>query len=167
MSCCATLVLDTKSVGKRAGNVKARLGNQEISVPVVASVAPREAGRTKVLVISYGFGSYSDRSDFYRPWFDLVREARLDVSYMESPNIPLGTKPPAAGESISPLPEELARYDVILLADGGIVAASVNASVMLMQFANSGKRVILTASPAGRFCPARESNTRLVGNAHG
>ncbi len=148
VSCSVTLVVDTKSAGRRTGHVKARLGDQEISVPVVASIAAPEAGRPKVLVISSGFGSYSDRSDYYRPWFDLVREAKLDVSYMESPNIPIGTGPPVAGESVSPLPDELARYDMILVADGGIVDPNVNTSLALMQFATSGKRVILTASPA-------------------
>ena len=52
VGCFVTLALDTKSAGRRTGNVKARLGDQEASVPVVASVAAREAGRTKVLVIS-------------------------------------------------------------------------------------------------------------------
>ena len=79
------------------GNVKARLGDQEASVPVVASVAPREPGRTKVLVISSNFGTYSDRPDYYRPWFDLVREAKLDVSYMHSRSVPVSKAPPVPG----------------------------------------------------------------------
>ncbi len=147
LGCFVTLALDTKSPGRRAGNVKARLGDQEASVPIVASVAPREAGRPKVLVISNGFGSYADRADYYRPWFDLVREARLDVSYMESRSVPVGTGPPVSG-NLSPLPEELTRYDVILLADGGVVDLNVSTSLVIAQFANSGKRVIVTASPA-------------------
>ena len=136
-----------ESAGKRTGNVKARLGDQEASVPVVASVAAREAGRTRVLVISSRFGSYADRADYYRPWLDLVRDAKLDVSYMESGNVPHGNGPPVTG-NLPPLPEELTRYDVILLADGGVVDLDVNTSAMIAQFASSGKRVILTASPA-------------------
>ena len=146
VSCVVTLALDTnqpEAHGQRQGT----LGDQEATVPVVASVAAREAGRTKVLVISNGFGSYSDRADYYQPWFDLVREAKLDVSYMESPSVPLATGPPVIG-NLSPLPEELNRYDVILLADGGVVDLNVNTSSVMAQFANSGKRVILTASPA-------------------
>ena len=147
LGCFVTLALDTKSPGRRTGNVKARLGDQEASVPIVASVAPGEAGRPKVLVISNGFGSYADRADYYRPWFDLVREGRLDVSYMESRSVPVGTGPPVSG-NLSPLPEELTRYDVILLADGGVVDLNVSTSLVIAQFANSGKRVIVTASPA-------------------
>jgi RNA polymerase sigma factor (sigma-70 family) len=146
VGCFVTLALDTKSAGTRTGHIKARLGDQEAGVPVVASVAAREAGLTKVLVISTGFGD-SNRADYYLPWFDLVREAKLDVSYMESQSVPIGTGPPVTGNS-SPLPEELARYDVILLADGGVLDFDVNRSLMMAQFADSGKRVILTASPA-------------------
>jgi RNA polymerase sigma factor (sigma-70 family) len=148
VSCAATLTLDTRSVGKRMGNVKARLGNQEVSVPVVASVSPREAGRTKVLVISSGFGSASHRADYYRPWFDLVREAKLDISYMESLGFPEYREGPPGPDGLLSLPEELTRYDVILVADGGIVDLTLNKSLMLMQFADAGRRVILTASPA-------------------
>lgn len=148
VGCFVTLVLDTKSVGRRTGNVKARLGNQGVRVPVVASVTPREAGRTKVLVISYGFGGASHRADYYRPWFDLVREAKLDVNYMESPSVPQYSNGPTGPGDVASLPEALARYDVILLADMGIVGLNQNTSLMLMQFADSGKRVILMASPA-------------------
>ena len=146
MDCFVTLALDTKSAGRRTGNVKARVGDQEASVPVVASVAAREPGRTKVLVISGGFGTYSDRPDYYQPWFDLVREAKLDVSYMDSQSVPVG-RPPVPGDGWA-LPEELSRYDVILLADGGVVDLNVNTSQLLTQLASSGKRVIVTASPA-------------------
>ncbi len=66
---------------------------------------------------------------------------------MESQSVPVGTTPPVPG-SLSPLPEELTRYDVILLADGGVVDLNVNASQMMTQLASSGKRVIVTASPA-------------------
>ena len=147
VGCFVTLALDTKLAGRHMGNVKARLGDQEASVPVVASVAAAEAGRTKVLVISSGFGSYSHRANDNLPWFDLVRQAKLDVSYMESPNVPIGKGPPVTG-NLSPLPEELARYDVILLADGGVVFLNANTSLMMGQFADAGKRVILMASPA-------------------
>ena len=147
VDCFVTLALDTKSAGGRMGNVKARLGDQEASVPVVASVAPRESGRTKVLVISGNFGTYSDRPDYYRPWFDLVREAKLDVSYMHSRSVPVSKVPPVPG-SVWALPAELSRYDVILLADGGVVDLNVNASQLMSQLASSGKRVIVMASPA-------------------
>ena len=147
VGCFITLALDTKSAGRHTGNVKARLGDVEASVPVVASVAARERGRPKVLVVSNGFGSYSSRADYYRPWFELVREASLDVSYMEGHSVPVATAPPVTG-NLSPPPEELARYDVILLADGGVADLNVNTSMVMTQLASSGKRVILTASPA-------------------
>ncbi len=146
--CAATLRVDTTAAGTRTGKVKARLADQEVSVPVVASVRPREAGTTKVLVISYGFGSHSRNADSNRPWFDLVREAKLDVSYIESPLFGEYHGGPPAPDGVPALPEELARYDVILVADGGTAGLTGNASFLLKQFAQSGRRVIVTASPA-------------------
>jgi hypothetical protein len=110
-------------------------------------VLPPVEGASKVLVISSGFGSASHQADFYRPWFKLVQEAKLDVGYMESfggMNFPRGQPGP---DGIFPIPEELARYDVVLVADGGIVFMNTNAALLLMQFADSGKRVVITASP--------------------
>jgi Sigma-70, region 4 len=141
VACLVTLALDTKLAGSLAGDLKTRLGDREASVPIAASVAGREVGRPKVLVISSGFGGYSDRPDYYQPWFDLARDAGLDVSYMESHSVPVQSRP---GE----VAEELTRYDVILLADGGLADLNANSSHMLVQLAESGKRVILTASPA-------------------
>ncbi len=75
------------------------------------------------------------QADYYRPWFNLVREAKLDVSYIES----LSFREFASGPSgANGVPEELARFDVILLADGGIVDLSLNKSLMLSQFIESG-----------------------------
>jgi RNA polymerase sigma factor (sigma-70 family) len=139
--CVVTVALDTRSAGKLAGDLKVRLGGQEASVPVAASVKPPEAGRPKVLLISHEFAAISDRADYYQPWFDLVQDAGLDVSYMDSDSVPVQLRP---GE----LREELTRYDVILLADGGVAGLGANPSHMLGQLAQSGKRVIVTASPS-------------------
>jgi hypothetical protein len=141
------LELDTHSIGKRAGTIKARLGDQEVGVPVVAAVAGPESARTKVLVVSNGFGSCL-RSDSYRPWFEFVRKAKLDVSYLESRCFPRVSREPRGPDELPALPAELARQDVILLADGGTVFLTINSSIMLMQCADAGKRVVVMASPA-------------------
>ncbi len=147
MHAMVILELDTRSVGKRAGTIKAQLGDQEVSVPVVATVVAQEPGRTKVLVVSSGFGSRL-QADSYRPWFDFVRQANLDVSYMESRCFPRVSRGPRGPNGLPAPPAELARQDVILLADGGTVFLTINSSLMLMQCADAGKRVIVTASPA-------------------
>jgi RNA polymerase sigma factor (sigma-70 family) len=119
--CIVTIGLDTRSVGTRAGELKVRLGDREARVPVAAKVKPAEAGRPKVLIISHGFGAMGDSADYYRPWFDLARDAGLDVSYMDTDSVPV---PSGAGGP----PEELSRYDVILLDDGGVAGLGKNAS---------------------------------------
>jgi RNA polymerase sigma factor (sigma-70 family) len=146
VGCIVGLALNTKLAGRRTGDIIARLGDQEASVPVVASVVAPEAGQTRVLVISCGFFSSSHRADDNRPWFDLVREAKLDVSYMESLSVPHQSGPPVGGDRL-PLPHELAQFEVILLADGGSVFLDSGTSRMIVQLADSGKRVILMASP--------------------
>ncbi len=144
----AILSMQTNSVGKQKGEIKVRLGDQVAKVPFLASVLPQAEGKRKVLVISSGFGSASHEAEYYRPWFNLVQEAKLDVGYIES----LGGMDFPRGlpnrDGLFPIPQELERYDVILVADGGIVHMNNNAALLLMQLADSGKRVIITACPA-------------------
>ncbi len=109
-------------------------------MPVSAIVKPAEAGRPKVLLISHGFGVGGDSADYYQPWFDLVRDAGLDVSYMNTDSVPLPTG--ADGP-----PEELSRYDVILLEAGGVAGLSQSGAYWMRQLAQSGHRVIVMASP--------------------
>jgi RNA polymerase sigma factor (sigma-70 family) len=145
--CTVLLSVDTKTAGKRSGDLKVRLGDQVATIPVVASVVPEEQGLTKVLVVSSEFGGGSDQAAFYRPWFDLIDAERLDVSYMEAfggLQFPIDQGP--GGKPI--LPTELARYDVILLAEGGTVYLDQMAADHLGRFAESGRRLIVTASPA-------------------
>ncbi len=146
-ACSVQLSLDTKAAGKRSGDLRVRLGEQIATIPVVASVVPEERGMTKVLVVSSDFGGASDESAYYRPWFDLINAERLDVSYMESFG---GLQFTAQGAPGGPplVPEELARYDVILLAEGGTVFLNEGAAGHLRRFVESGKRLIVTASPA-------------------
>lgn len=141
VACMVTLALDTSSAGKLSGPLKVRLGSQEASVPVAASVKAPEAGRPKILLISRGFRTGSVRADYYRPWFDLVEDAGLDVSYMETDSVPVQQNPDV-------LPEALKRFDVILLANGGVSGLNSNSSQMLVRLAESGKRLIVTATPA-------------------
>jgi hypothetical protein len=142
------LSMQTNAVGKQKGEVKVRLGDRLAKVPFVASVVPPAEGLTKVLVVSSGFGSAEHDAEYYRPWFNLVREAKLDVGYLESlggMDFPRGQP---GQDGLFPIPRELARYDVILVADGGIVHINNNTALLLMQLADSGKRVIITACPA-------------------
>ena len=70
------------------------------------------------------------------------------MSYLESASLLQYEGGPPGLDGLPKLPEELTRYDVILLADGGVVDLNVNASLMLTQFADLGRRVVVIASPA-------------------
>lgn len=144
--CSVTLTADTKRAARRAGEVKVRLGRHVANVPVVVSIVPTAPGSTKVLFVSGGFCTDSNHANYYRSWFDLVGAANLDVSYRES----LYFQFPEwqfDSDLLPVLPEELARYDVIVLADGGTVYLDDTAVFMLRRFVESGKRLVVTASP--------------------
>jgi hypothetical protein len=146
-ACTVQVSVDTKAAGNRSGDLTVRLGDRVATIPVAASVVPAEPGLTKVLVVSSDFGGASTESAFYRPWFDLIDAEHLDVSYMEAfggLQYPIEEDP--AGKPI--VPAELARYDVILLAEGGTVLLEQTAADHLRRFVESGGRLIVTASPA-------------------
>jgi hypothetical protein len=141
--------MDTGAAGKRSGDVVVTLRGVEARIPIAAEVLPQEAGSTKVLLISTGFGAASGEPSYYRPWFDLVREAKLDVSYMESLSLgELASESAPGPGAISGVPAALARQDVIVVDEGGLVFLQNNSIHTLMQFADSGRRPIVVASPA-------------------
>jgi RNA polymerase sigma factor (sigma-70 family) len=145
--CAVTVSIDTSRAGKQSGDLSVRLGNQTATIPVIASVSLDERRLTKVLVISSGFLGNSFQSDYYRPWFKLVDDAKLDVSYAESLGGLRFGDMRIGPDGRQLLPEELRRYDVILLADGGPVFLDDNAILLLERFVESGKRLVVTASP--------------------
>lgn len=134
-----TIGLDTRSAGTLVGELKVRLGDREARLPVLANVKPAEAGRPKVLMICHGFGADGDSADYFRPWFDLARDAGLDVSYMITDSMPVPTGPDGP-------PDELSRYDVILLEAGGVGLSEAGVYGM-RQLVQSGHRVIVITSP--------------------
>ena len=76
------LSIDTSRVGDYSGQVVIKYGDHRINLPVSARVLPKQENSTKVLVITPSFGDTSIDSSYYQPWFKLVEEANLDVSYL-------------------------------------------------------------------------------------
>jgi len=80
------LAVDTSRPGDYSGQVRVDYGDQRADFPVSARVLPSDANLTKVLVVTPGFGEASSDPEYYRPWFDLVKSANLDVSYLDPSN---------------------------------------------------------------------------------
>lgn len=157
--CSAILTIDTRTAGQRSGSATVRLGSLVASIPIVASVLPEEPKARKILVISSGFGSASDKSSYYRPWFELIDSEHLDVSYRENLGDML-VRPERDKLGNRILPKKLARFDVILLAEGWTDHISDNIIYYLNEFVKSGKRLIVTAAP-GRSNALRGANPLL------
>ncbi|MDB5353072.1 MAG: sigW 8 [Planctomycetota bacterium] len=140
------LAVDTSRTGEFSGKVSVEYGDQRIDLPVFAEVLPNEAKLTKVLVIMPGFGQVSD-PEYYRPWFELVKSANLDVSYLDPSNEGLpGEVTGVDQEGLPVVPEWLKRYDVVLLADGGPVYINGLPVRILQSYVRSGGRLVVGAS---------------------
>lgn len=153
------LSLDTRRAGKLADRVVIEYGERRIELPVTAAVRPRKEGTTKVLVVMPGFGDRRNGRDYYRPWFDLIESAALDVGYLD-PSI---EGFPDEVTQVDPrglpvLPAWLKGYDVILLADGGPLYLRGFTTKVLESFVRGGGRLVVNASGlmAGTVPPANE-----------
>jgi RNA polymerase sigma factor (sigma-70 family) len=142
------LAIDTSRTGNLSGRVRVEYGGQRVDLPVVAEVLPQEAKQTKVLVIMPGFGHiHESYTDYYRPWYDLVKSANLDVSYLDPSNDRLpGDDRAYDVEGLPAAPEWLKQYDVVLLADGGPVYIQGPSAKFLQSYVRGGGRLIIGAS---------------------
>lgn len=110
-------------------------------------------------VLDNAFGSASEKSSYYRPWFELVDSEHLDVSYRENLGDML-VRPERDKLGNRILPKKLARLDVILLAEGWADHISDNIIYYLNEFVKSGKRLIVAAAP-GSSDSLRGANSLL------
>lgn len=142
------LAIDTTQRGEISDKVRVELGDQKVDLPVTATILPADPSLTKVLVIESGFGSASADSNYYRPWFDLVKSENLDVSYLDPSNEGLhNADSEGMGDDDLPLvPAWLKQFDVILLAETGPVFIKGFQGTVLQSYVRRGGRLIINAS---------------------
>jgi RNA polymerase sigma factor (sigma-70 family) len=142
------LAIDTSHTGDFAGQLRIEIGDQQIGVPVSTRVLPSEPSLKRVLVITPNFGAASTDNAYYRPWFDLVRSANLDVSYLDPSVEGLHLeRPPAVDSEGRPVADAwLKDFDVILLIDGGSCFLSGWDGKLLQTYVQEGGRLIVGAS---------------------
>ncbi len=138
------LALDTTKPGDIDGVVRVEYGTRQFEIPVEGRILPSNPKLTKVLVISPGFGDASSDSSYYQPWFDLIKEAGLDVSYVDPSREGL----PNYGEGLGSreTPDWLKAYDVVLLAGGGSIYINNSDISTLQNYVRGGGRLVVNAS---------------------
>jgi RNA polymerase sigma factor (sigma-70 family) len=141
------LAIDTSRVGDLTGHVRFEYGDRRVELPVSARVLPKDAASTKVLVIAPEFGDAAEDPDYYRPWFELIEAANLDVSYLDPSHEGLRVETTSIDRAGMPvLPDWFKRYDVILMADGGPVYVGGHDALVLQSYVKGGGRLIVGAS---------------------
>ena len=130
--------VDTARPGEHSGTLEVRLGEQHARMPVTASVLPNRPGLTRVLVIPSPFDRYaSDEAKVFEPLLDLVKSSTLDMNYFDQ----------LPGEPVLPEGEKLSTYfDVILLAETGLVSARDEDVARLRRFVDDGGRLVVAAN---------------------
>ncbi|WP_165073768.1 RNA polymerase sigma factor [Paludisphaera rhizosphaerae] len=142
------LAVDTSRPGDFKGTVHIDYDGRRFEFPATVSVLPEEKDLTKVLFITPSFGSAADDREYFQPWFDLIKSANLDVSYLD----PTLEGLPDRGRveydrDARPIPPEwLKRFDVVLLADGGPVYVQGPDSEILRSYVRGGGRLVIGAS---------------------
>lgn len=143
------LAADTRRSGDFDGLVRVDHGGRRFEFPASAKVLPARDDLTRVLFVTSSFGAASTKAEYYRPWFELIKSANLDVSYLD----------PALGglvgdddwgfdrEGRAVAPAWLRRFDVVLLADGGpIHLFNHRDDAILQSYVRNGGRLVVAAS---------------------
>jgi len=137
--CEIALSIDTQQVGNYSGPLQIQMGNHQVKVPVDVSILARKAGLTRVLIIETPFYKYStSNASRFNAWLDMVKTAKLDVSYWLSP----------PGGQSSLRNKDLSKYDVVLLTEDGLynLCRSDVEYLKQKQFVENGGRMIIVAS---------------------
>jgi hypothetical protein len=135
---CGTveLAIDTSAAGQWSGEVSVTLGQTTVKVPVSATVKPRPAGLSRLLIAETPFERYStgDGRD-YAAWTDLVKDASVDVSYLLV----------ARGKPVL-RDLDLSKFDCVLLASTGLTELTPGDVKKVRAFAEAGGRVVVAAN---------------------
>jgi hypothetical protein len=133
--CDVDVSILTAQAGEESAPIRVTVGGQRVEVPVRASIRPRVAGATRVLVAETPFEKFSTSDgSLFDTWRKLVDSADLDVDYLE-----------IAGSSVLE-GVDLAKFDVVLLGTSGVFHLKDGDVAALRQFAERGGRVIMTAN---------------------
>ncbi|MBI3861128.1 MAG: hypothetical protein HY290_04450 [Planctomycetia bacterium] len=134
--CDVVISLDTSRAGEFSGKIKVQIGEIEVEVPVAASILEQEAGLSGVLVVETPFQRFSTSdSSIFDPWLEVVKSAKLDVSYLEVD----GARPVLRDL-------DLEKFDVVLLAGTGLHYAGEGDREKLNKFVAGGGRVVIAAN---------------------
>lgn len=128
--------LDTTQPGEVAGEFEVTLGKTKARVPFKATIAARQPGQPRLLIVSTPFQRYSSQhgKDF-KPWTALVAEAQADVSYL----LVQRGKPILRDLDLSP-------FTCVMLADEGLVFMLPEDVKRARAYVQGGGRVVLAAN---------------------
>ncbi len=133
--CDVDVSILTTRAGEHSGTIHITVGEQRVEVPVRASIRPRVAGATRVLVAETPFEKFSTSDGtLFDSWRKLVDSAGLDVDYLE-----------IGGASVLD-GVDLANFDVVLLGCTGVFRLTDGDVTALRRFVEGGGRVIMTAN---------------------
>ena len=118
------------------GTLTVQVGQKPVEIPVSANVIEQDPDATRVLIVETPFCRFStSNASIFEPWLKLVKDAKLDVSYLEmDPALPV----------LRDL--DLSGFDVVLLGGTGIFSARDEDFEKLKPFVASGGRIIVTAN---------------------
>ncbi len=131
-----SLAVSTQRIGRHSGTMKVRIGGQRLEIPIEVHVTAKNSYATSVLVVETPFTAMStDDTSLFEPWLSLVETAGLDVHYLN-----VDRKQPVLREM------DLADFDVVLLATGGLVFLRDEDIERLKSFVSDGGRLVLCAN---------------------
>ena len=134
--CDIAVSIDTQHVGDQVGRLRIEIGEQRVEVPISVSVQPQKNDQSRVLVVETPFNKFStSHATDFAGWLRLVETAAIDASYLDVER----------GKSVL-RDIDLERFDVVLLAGGGLVHLLDPDIAQLKQFVERGGRVILAAN---------------------
>jgi hypothetical protein len=134
--CDVSLAIDTRRAGEHSGAVDVEVAGLKVKAPVSVTVLVREAGRTRVLVVETPFDKFSTSDGtHFATWLGIVKAARLDVDYWDV----------TPGQAVL-RDKDLTEFDVILLAETGLIYLQEPDVERLKKFVDQGGRVVVAAN---------------------
>jgi hypothetical protein len=134
--CDIELSVDTGRAGPWSGVIRLDIGQQQVSIPVSATVRPQMPQLTRLLVVETPFNKYSgSNADVFKPWLKLMEDGHFDVHYLAARH-----GMPVIGKV------DLAQIDVVLLGMSGLLFLQDSDVTRLKQFVDDGGRLVLAAN---------------------
>ena len=134
--CDVFVSFETRDPGAFSDSIEVKVGETRVAVPVACEVLEIGPGLTRVLIVDTPFQRFSTMdATAFDPWLALVKSAKLNVSYLESDR-----ETPVLRDI------DLSKFDVVLLAGGGVINAHESDYRKLKTFVYYGGRLVVTAN---------------------